>query len=82
MGGTSHDPSPFSRAGSEDAGTASEESLTREQRIALAAYRRAEQRGFAPGGEMEDWLSAEREIDGAAGNGGTRSQSPGGLSPS
>ena len=30
--------------------------------IALSAYRRAEARGFAPGGEMEDWLAAEREI--------------------
>jgi len=30
--------------------------------IALAAYYRAEQRGFAPGGELEDWLEAEREL--------------------
>jgi hypothetical protein len=36
----------------------------REQRIADAAYQRAEQRGFAPGNELEDWLDAEREIDG------------------
>ncbi len=38
-------------------------SESREQRIAEAAYWRAERRGFAPGGELEDWLSAEREID-------------------
>jgi hypothetical protein len=31
--------------------------------IATAAYYRAERRGFAPGGEVEDWLAAEREID-------------------
>ena len=31
--------------------------------IALAAYYRAERRGFAPGGELEDWLAAESEID-------------------
>ncbi len=39
--------------------------------IAKAAYLRAERRGFAPGGEAEDWLTAEQEIDallsGAAG---------------
>jgi hypothetical protein len=31
--------------------------------IAEAAYLRAERRGFAPGGEVEDWLAAEREVD-------------------
>lgn len=35
----------------------------REARIAQAAYRRAEQRGFYPGHEVEDWLAAEKEID-------------------
>jgi hypothetical protein len=30
--------------------------------IAEAAYYRAEQRGFAPGGETEDWLQAEEEV--------------------
>ncbi len=29
--------------------------------IAVAAYFRAEQRGFAPGNEMDDWLQAEAE---------------------
>ena len=29
---------------------------------ALAAYFRAEKRGFTPGGELQDWLEAEREI--------------------
>lgn len=33
------------------------------RRTAIAAYYRAEARGFAPGGEMEDWLAAERELD-------------------
>jgi Protein of unknown function (DUF2934) len=37
----------------------------RHARIAVAAYRLAEGRGFAPGGELEDWLRAERETDGA-----------------
>ncbi len=31
--------------------------------IAESAYLRAEQRGFAPGGETEDWLAAEAEVD-------------------
>jgi hypothetical protein len=32
------------------------------QAIAEAAYYKAERRGFAPGGEVEDWLEAEREL--------------------
>jgi hypothetical protein len=31
--------------------------------IARAAYFRAMQRGFEPGGELEDWLAAEAEVD-------------------
>ena len=38
-------------------------SPSREQRIAAAAYRRAQERDFEPGFELDDWLSAEREID-------------------
>lgn len=30
--------------------------------IAQAAYFRAEKRGFAPGGELDDWLAAEAEV--------------------
>lgn len=37
----------------------------RQQRIAAAAYLKAESRGFAPGGELDDWLVAEREFDAA-----------------
>jgi hypothetical protein len=33
-----------------------------QQKIAEAAYYRAERRGFQPGFEMEDWLAAESEI--------------------
>jgi Protein of unknown function (DUF2934) len=32
----------------------------RKRRIAIAAYLRAERRGFAPGSELEDWLEAEK----------------------
>lgn len=35
----------------------------REQLIAEAAYHRAESRGFEPGRELDDWLSAETEVD-------------------
>ena len=31
--------------------------------IAQAAYLRCERRGFTPGGEVEDWLAAEAEVD-------------------
>ncbi len=36
------------------------------QQIAKAAYCRAAQRGFEPGHELDDWLSAEAEITGCA----------------
>lgn len=35
---------------------------TRRAMIAQAAYFRAERRGFASGGDVTDWLEAEREI--------------------
>jgi hypothetical protein len=31
--------------------------------IEVAAYFKAEQRGFAPGHELDDWLEAEREYE-------------------
>lgn len=49
--------------------TVSEEA--RRAMIAQAAYLRAERRGFAPGGDVEDWMAAEAEVDALlrAGNG-------------
>ena len=35
----------------------------RYEMIAHAAYLRAEQRGFAPGQELDDWLDAAAEVD-------------------
>ncbi len=35
----------------------------RMEKIAVAAYYLAEQRGFSSGQEMDDWLRAEKEID-------------------
>jgi len=40
--------------------------ITSEERwkmIAIAAYHKAENRGFAPGSELQDWADAEKEID-------------------
>jgi hypothetical protein len=46
----------------------------RRQRIAEAAYYNAEHRGFEPGGEMDDWLEAERERDGRGPEKGARAE--------
>lgn len=35
----------------------------RKEMVSEAAYYIAEQRGFRPGSEVEDWLLAERQID-------------------
>ena len=35
----------------------------RVKRIQEAAYHRAQERGFSPGAELDDWLAAERDID-------------------
>jgi hypothetical protein len=40
----------------------------RRRLIAEAAYFRAEQRGFVPGRELEDWLAAEIEVDALLGD--------------
>jgi len=45
-------------------GTHSATSKDRHSRISEAAYRRAEARGFSPDGALDDWLLAEREVDG------------------
>lgn len=40
--------------------------ITPEERwkmIAVAAYHKAEKRGFAPSHELQDWTEAEKEID-------------------
>jgi len=39
------------------------DAAARTQTIAFAAYLRAERRGFTPGGELDDWLQAEAELD-------------------
>jgi hypothetical protein len=46
----------------------------RRRMIADAAYFRAERRGFAAGGELDDWLAAEGEIDRLIERGGSQSR--------
>jgi hypothetical protein len=46
--------------------TASRKAVSADERrgmIAKAAYLRGERRGFAQGGEKDDWMAAEQEID-------------------
>jgi len=50
------------------ASSAAGEDCPREQMIAEAAYYRAEQRGFAPGYEMADWIEAEADVERLLGN--------------
>lgn len=47
------------RRGNSDTVSADE----RGRMVAMAAYYRAEHRGFAPGGELADWFAAEAEIE-------------------
>ena len=47
---------------------------TRRERIAVAAYYRAERRNFQSDGELDDWLEAEREVDSAGAAGGTQAE--------
>jgi len=42
----------------------------RQRMIAEAAYFRAQQRGFAGGDSLDDWLAAERQIDQASSSAG------------
>ena len=63
-------PKPLKAEGEESTlppGAGSEEVR---QKIAESAYYRAQQRGFSPGYELEDWLAAEAEIK--RGGAGTR----------
>ncbi|MGA9667141.1 MAG: DUF2934 domain-containing protein [Gallionella sp.] len=39
------------------------DAMDREEMISVAAYFRAEHRGFAGGDPLDDWLAAEAEID-------------------
>lgn len=55
------------RASDEPDSTSANDACPREQMIAEAAYFRAQERGFAPGNEMSDWLQAEADVEGLLG---------------
>ncbi len=53
------------RKGNSEARPGSGPSVSAQERellVARAAYFRAEKRGFAPGGELQDWVEAEAEV--------------------
>ena len=50
----------------EDRSSESNDARSREQKIRDAAYANYLRRGAAPGHELDDWLEAERSVDGAA----------------
>ena len=52
---------PDRRSASDSSTTLSAEQI--HNRIAETAYYRAQERGFAPGFEMEDWLAAEAQVE-------------------
>jgi len=51
-------------------GDPNDQAAFRHAAIAKAAYFRAQERGFAPGHELEDWLAAEREVYALPAHGG------------
>lgn len=48
----------------------------KQRMIAEAAYYHAEQRGFVPGEEMQDWLLAEAEIEQLLASNGAQRRRP------
>jgi hypothetical protein len=53
---------PRKAAAEPPAATARPEGPDRGEMVRMAAYFRAERRGFAPGHELEDWIAAEAEV--------------------
>lgn len=69
VGADEHDPSVQAPADNgdfeqSDQGLHASDENARRERIALAAYYHAERRGFVENGELDDWLTAEKEVDG------------------
>lgn len=53
-------------ANDEQRGNDPAEEASRRERIAVAAYYNAERRGFEGNNELDDWLDAEKSIDGVS----------------
>jgi len=58
---------PVKAAAPRKAASAVPTEAERDSMVRMAAYFRAQQRGFAPGNEWEDWLAAEAEISALVG---------------
>jgi len=54
--------STSSQQQSSSASNPSASNIKTAEQIAIAAYLKAQARGFEPGHELEDWLAAEAEI--------------------
>jgi len=52
----------FTATPRQESATVLESSCTQHDQISMAAYYLAEQRGFAAGNDLEDWLRAEATI--------------------
>lgn len=73
MGATNDDGNIPADAGTQPGGDADDARRARElankrhderrEKICIIAYYKAQRRGFANSGELDDWLSAEREVD-------------------
>lgn len=46
-----------------EAATVRDDAKQRHRRISEAAYYRAQQRGFSPGQEHDDWVESEKDVD-------------------
>jgi hypothetical protein len=56
-------PEASTAAAESAGGSACDNADLRRELIAVQAYLLAEARGFAPGGELDDWLTAETRVD-------------------
>lgn len=56
-------PGPLAAAAAEAVRVEAIDPERKRQMIAEAAYYRAEQRGFAPGFDLQDWLEAEAQVE-------------------
>lgn len=59
----SYSPAESDRAASQTQTPMAPAAVERHAMVGIAAYYRAERRGFAPGGAEADWLEAEADID-------------------
>jgi hypothetical protein len=51
--------------GNTSSSEAPSQAQSREEQVRFAAYLAAERRGFAPGYEVQDWITAEQKVNAA-----------------